>query len=528
MRHKKLQLLLLGITTMFSNILFAQLFIDQATFTIQAGATVTVQGDLTSNTDIQGAGKIVMKGTAKQNINMGGFTLPNLEIDNTSNTTLTGAAKISGDLLFTNGKIILGANNLTLTSTATTTGAGAGKFVETNSNGQLVKLLTADVNSVELPVGAGSSYRPAFVTTTGTYSNANVGVRVLAVVEPNAPPKISDYLLSYWPVTKAGITGTVIVSGQYMDAADVSGTEANLVGYFFNGTDWSSSGETHNAATNRVTAPISTASGNLYGMDKFVLAKTKVFLQGAYNTSTGVMSDALRTPTNLIPLSDPYRVAPYNFTQVSNLIAETAAASVFTDQASTNDNIVDWVFLELRSNGTNPGNKIEQTRSALIKRDGTIVDIDGRSPVTFNNTLNGSYTIAIRHRNHLGISADPGTNLLLMGEQKSTAPLLDLTTAIDGQIFGTTAAYTMAGNINLMWAGNANHNANVRYTGIQNDKDAILSDLGGAPSLTGYYRSDINMNRIIRYSGIQNDKDFLLSSVLATIAATTRTQQLPQ
>jgi hypothetical protein len=36
-------------------------------------------------------------------------------------------------------------------------------------------------------------------------------------------------------------------------------------------------------------------------MDKFVLATAKVFLQGAYNTTTGVMADNLRTPTNLIP-----------------------------------------------------------------------------------------------------------------------------------------------------------------------------------------------------------------------------------
>ena len=35
-----------------SNGVKAQLFIDQAQFTIQTGATVTVQGDVTSNVDI--------------------------------------------------------------------------------------------------------------------------------------------------------------------------------------------------------------------------------------------------------------------------------------------------------------------------------------------------------------------------------------------------------------------------------------------------------------------------------------------
>ena len=534
MRSKKLHLMLLGLTAGgFSNMASAQLFIDQATFTIQSGATVTVQGDVTSNADILGTGKIILKGTANQNVNMGGFTIPNVEIDNAANVTLTGNARVGSSLLFTNGKILLGSNNLTLSDVATATGGGTSKFVETNGSGQVIKSLTANVTSVELPVGAGTSYRPAFVTSTGTYSNANVGVRVLAAVEPNAPPKISDFIAVYWPVTKTGVTGTVTVAGQYMDAADVTGTEANLRGYFYNGTDWSSTGGTQDAALNRIAAPVATASGNLYGMDKFVLARAKVFLQGAYNNLTGVMSDALRTPSNLIPLTDPYRVAPYNFTQVANTGAETVLASVFADQASTNDNIVDWVFVELRSNQVSPGNTVLQTRSALLKRDGSVVDIDGKSPVTFNNTINGNYTVAVRHRNHLGISADPATNLLALGEQKSTALLLDLTTATDAQIFGTSAAFTVVGGKNLLWSGNANYNNNLRWNPPSSDKDFILASpliLNGVASLVPnnvYNVGDVNMDRRVRWNPPASDKDYILSSSLSGLASTVRTQALP-
>src|SRR4029079_5491474 len=119
MKLKKLHLTLMAAATVFCNMASAQLFIDQATFTIQAGATVTVQGDVTSNTDIQGTGKLVLKGSANQNVNMGGFTIPNLEMDNAANVTLTGNLKIGTSLLFTNGKILLGANNLTLADVAT-------------------------------------------------------------------------------------------------------------------------------------------------------------------------------------------------------------------------------------------------------------------------------------------------------------------------------------------------------------------------------------------------------------------------
>ncbi len=117
--------------------------------------------------------------------------------------------------------------------------------------------------------------------------------------DPNRPPKLSDYINAYWPITKTGITGTVTVAGQYVDPDITTGVEANIRGYFFNGTDWSSTSETHNTSTNQISAPITTAAGDLSALDKFDLLKAKVFLQGAYNTSTGVMSDALRTPTNL-------------------------------------------------------------------------------------------------------------------------------------------------------------------------------------------------------------------------------------
>jgi len=531
MMIKKLHPIFLLLGLIVCNNSFAQLYINNATFVIQSGATVTVQGDLTSNTDIQGTGKLLLKGAASQNVNMGGFSLPTLELDNAANATLTGNAKISTGILFTTGKIILGTNNLTLADIATVSGQGTGKFLETNSTGQVFKSLTADITNNEIPVGLGTNYRPAFITSAGTYTNAVVGIRVLGVADPNKPPMISDYLLTHWPVTKTGVTGTVSVAGQYLDAADISGTETNLRGYYFDGTDWSSANEVHDITLNKVATPVSSSAGEVYGMDKFTLAKTKVFLEGAYNTSTGVMSDALRTPTNLIPLTDPYRSAPYNFTEVANPVAETAAANVFVTQVSANNNIVDWVFLELRSNVVSPGNTVLQTRSALLKRDGNIVDIDGISPVTFNNVANGNYTIAIRHRNHLGISADPATNLLALNEKKSTAPLLDLTTAPDAQIFGTSSAYTTAGGKNLMWAGNANFNTRVNFLGLGNDKDYILVNaLGNNAGLTlknVYSSADLNLNRNVNYIGLGNDKDVILVTALSNSSTSQRIQALP-
>src|SRR5436190_10630019 len=107
MKLKKLPtaLIITGIT--LCNVASAQLFIDNAQFTIQPGATVTVQGDVTSNADILGTGVLQMKGAALQNLNMNGFTIPKLEIDNPLNVNLTGTVKIDSSVLFTNGNIVL-------------------------------------------------------------------------------------------------------------------------------------------------------------------------------------------------------------------------------------------------------------------------------------------------------------------------------------------------------------------------------------------------------------------------------------
>lgn len=529
----------------------AQLKIDNAVFFIQPGATVTLQGDVTSNVNIQGTGLLLLKGSALQQIDMGGNTIPNLEIDNASNVTLQNAnARIGNSLVFTNGKIQTGNFDIVLNSVATITGANASKFVWTNGSGQLKKELAADISNYELPVGENNNYRPAYVTTAASsYASANFGVRVLGSADANKPPSTTSFLKTTWPVTHTGITGgTITMAGQYIDPTDVTGTEANLVGYFNDGTNWSSAGETHNAAANLVAATVTANSGSISGINKFLLVGAKAFLQGAYDPLTGLMNDNLRSlpfgssaSTANFPATDPYRAAPYNaaFTHIANANTETITNStVVTAQAVPADNIVDWVFLELRNLNASPGNTIVQTRSALLQKDGDIVDVDGVSPVTFNNLPDGNYIIAVRHRNHLGLSIDQASPRAI-NETKSTAftaNAIDLRTASDAQLFGTAAAYRTAthptlGTVNLLWGGNANFNNQTRFTSLNNDRDHLLiNSLGNVPSSfinNVYHSADVNMNKAVRFSGLNNDRDFILITVLGNVPSVFKTQALP-
>src|SRR4051812_33568270 len=146
----------------------AQLSITGASFTVETGATVTVQGNMASNVDIGGAGKIIMKGVAGQTLNMNGFTIPNLEIDNTNNVSLVGNARVATSILFTNGKLRLGNNTLALAPSLTSSGMAANKFLETDGTGFIRREFTADMSNSVIPVGTGSDYTPVSVSNTGS------------------------------------------------------------------------------------------------------------------------------------------------------------------------------------------------------------------------------------------------------------------------------------------------------------------------------------------------------------------------
>lgn len=518
----------------------SQLLVSGGSLIVESGARIEVKGNMTCSNDISGDGKIVLSGTSLQTIDMGGKTIPNLEINNGNNVSLASGLVIGNSLIFTNGKIILGDHNLSLSSTSGVSGAGASKFAETNGAGQVFRELAFDINNVEIPVGVGADYRPVFVNSSASsYNNAKLGVKALAIADPNKPSMVNDYLSACWPVTLTGVTGSVTVQGQYIDGTDVTGTESNLRGYFYNGTDWTSAGSLQDAASNKVGMPITAASGTLYGMNKFIYAGARAFLQGAYNAGTGLMNESLRTPNLYIPASDPYRSSPYNtsFTHVNNNSTETISGSPFATQASAADNIVDWVFLELRNTNASPGNTILATRSALIQRDGDIVDVDGISPVLFNNIADGNYAITVRHRNHLSMSLSPTAGFASLAETKSQAfgtNVMDLRTAPGNKLYGTSAGYTTAshpslGTVNLLWAGNANSNNICKYSGAGNDRAVILLSLNSNELglLNGYNSSDLNMNGSVKYSGAGNDRAFLLSSVLGGNELGLKTEQRP-
>ncbi len=413
MSRKNLRFALFGVGIAIANFATAQLYIDNAQFYIQSGATVTVQGDITSNVDIQGTGKVILKGSANQNVNMGGANIPNLEIDNTSNATLTGNAGVVGDLLFTNGDIQLGNYDLKMGSAATITSASSSKFVVTNGTGRLIKAALG-ATAFTYPIGnTTTTYNPVAISNSGTADS--IGVRCLTNVLSTGLTGTAftkEVVDASWNITEAVAGGSNLsVTANWATADQLTGfniakptglsyyvtTPAGSVGWDLlnSQTSVASAGTPNYSVTRTGVTSLGTFAVGQRPVLTPLLVAPKVFLQGP-TYSAGVMGDNLRS-LNLIPTTEPYSSLT-GFTHSGSGGGETTTATVLA--VTGNNAIVDWVFVQLHNSSTGA---VVSTRAALLQRDGDIVETDGVTPLSMAGNAPGSYYISVRHRNHLGV-----------------------------------------------------------------------------------------------------------------------------
>ncbi|WP_298515718.1 leucine-rich repeat domain-containing protein [uncultured Kordia sp.] len=237
-----------------------------------------------------------------------------------------------------------------------------------------------------------------------------------------------------------------------------------------------------------------------------VIVEPKVFLQGAaLSPNTGeedLMRDDLRV-AGIIPTTSPYADGI------------TCNASVFNKTG--NDAIVDWVFVELRDASNNT--TVVESRSALLQRDGDIVDVNGLGILQFTAPVD-NYFVAITHRNHLGIMTS--TVLQLDGSRVN----IDFTDATNQITFGVNAQTAAGMPVDTvgMWSGNVNGDIIVQYLGATPDTTAILSAALNDPGnflnfstfiINGYNDNDVNMSGTTQYEGGSADSPLILQNVLA-------------
>lgn len=193
----------------------------------------------------------------------------------------------------------------------------------------------------------------------------------------------------------------------------------------------------------------------------------KVMLEGPFNGSE--MSTELNS---VIPLSQPYNITPWNYNGDENVLAVP------------NQNIVDWVLVELRetdgpaSTATSASTIVQQ--AAFLLKDGNIVGLDGISNLVFNVHVRNNLYIVIYHRNHLSVmSAVPLTKIGNIYHYDFSNALPKAYNA--GHKYLGNGVYGMIGGDGL-----ANGNVN------QDDKTNVWELQAGEQ---GYKEGDFNLNR---------------------------------
>ena len=239
----------------------------------------------------------------------------------------------------------------------------------------------------------------------------------------------------------------------------------------------------------------------------------RTFLQGPYESSTGLMRDDLRT-AGLMPISEPY-------TQLGFARAGTAGESTAPGVLAVSgpDAIVDWVLLEFRS-AADPA-VVVATHALLLQRDGDLISPGGQWPVVLP-VEEPAYFIALRHRNHFGVmTAAPVT-------MDGSVALVDFTST--GLTVHGTNALTSEGGVLLQWSGNTTLDALLKYVGMSNDRDPILIAIGGSvPTavVNAYSVCDVNLDGNVKYAGAANDRDPILVNIGGTVPTNVRDEQLP-
>jgi hypothetical protein len=313
-------------------------------------------------------------------------------------------------------------------------------------------------------------YRVRAVNIGGTSGTSDTVEVMTQVQRPDVPVAVESTdasdssFVAHWEITARATEYRLDVATDSLFGAFVSGYQDRVVSELSD-TVWGlTASSTYYYRVRGVNAGGTSGNSNIIEATTLAItAHVMVLLEGPY-TDPG-MGTALNS-SGYLPTHHPYSGSPWNY---------GSADSVSTLPGG----MVDWVLLELRSDMTT----IVGRRAALLLSDGSVVDTNGTSPVSFPGINKGSYYLVIHHRNHLCVMSAAPVSL------NESSPLYDFTTGSD-KYHGTTGAAKDLGSGAWGMVGGNGDNA---------DQDCFSSDLAIARSgilggLAGYELGDCNMD----------------------------------
>ncbi len=194
----------------------------------------------------------------------------------------------------------------------------------------------------------------------------------------------------------------------------------------------------------------------------------KVFLEGFYDSATGLMTNNLNQAGSL-PSGQPFDNIFFNY---------------FGSEVSANQlpaKTVDWVLIELYDT-----NGLRKRRiPALLDNDGFVTNLDGSKPLEIDELYPEEHQVAVLHRSHLGVLVKAGINVI-----DGANYTLNLTTATE-LVEGSNQLKNLALGVYGLIAGDLDNNGVINTTDFGNWRREIGS--------SGYYSGDMNADGTVDF-----------------------------
>lgn len=512
----KRKLLLFTALIFFSAVAQCQLYNNGATFTVQDGAYVMVAGNVTNvSGTITNDGKIEVQGNF---INSGTYT----STANGDSLIMTG----TGQDTLTAGSSILNYLTINKSTSSDTVRLGGTTTINTrldylsgvlstdpvlNPSFKLISPVAAVYNFAAGSEITGSVMRTGWTNGTArSFNQANMLVTTNGGTAPTSftvtmipkgdPTQTEREVKRKFLFAQTGGSGfTADIRYPYTTAELNTNVEANVVPWELISSEWNArlTPVTHDLVNHFVSTtgiPAADLASEWKLADPKYTFNVTAYLRGPWNGAT--MNTSLNAG-GILPLSQPYNITPFNYTGTESV------------GSIPNANIVDWVLVEHRKPASGlAADALSATitgrKAGFLLNNGTMVDLDGVTPLSFNITKQGTSFIVIRHRNHLGVlsnavpsnTAGTFTNdySVLANSYKSGGAASDPVILLSG---GTKYG---------LWAGDANKSGVINATDISAVKLAIAS------SSSGYLLTDVNLSNSINATDVSLTKNTISSS----------------
>ena len=237
---------------------------------------------------------------------------------------------------------------------------------------------------------------------------------------------------------------------------------------------------------------------------------------------------------NYIPVQDPYTFSSSPFLDFTTQYTHVGPGLLPENQVITDsvgvfsvegDNaIVDWVFVELRSKDDML--EVIGTRSALVQRDGDVVDLDGVSNIRFKGVNADSFYVAVKHRSHLGAITELMPSGGLIDFTDINTPIFDYGTTLRPGVdySGLAMNTTIKQGYRALWAGDFNSDGLIKFTNPDDDLNWLFFEVLLAPGnensninydfAYGYYNGDYDMDGRAKFTNPDDDTNLLFFQIL--------------